>query len=65
MKRNPKVRCAHCGAKNTPAAACRICGARLPAIEVTEEERSFEENVESERAAWREYEQGKKSAPQA
>jgi hypothetical protein len=60
----PKVRCTQCGAKNTPAVACRICGARLPAVESATDAQSFEETIENERAAWREHEERSK-APEA
>jgi hypothetical protein len=59
MKRNPKVRCTQCGAKNTEAQRCRICGGALPnAGPGTEDLPSFEDHVEAEGAAWRKHDQG-------
>jgi hypothetical protein len=60
MRRNAKVRCAQCGAKNPDELRCRICGAVLPGAGnirqgKADDAPSFEESVETERAAWREY----------
>lgn len=59
-----KVRCPQCGAKNDDVAMCRICGMSLPnAAEIRSrvgaDGPAFKENVESERAAWREYTEGR------
>jgi hypothetical protein len=59
-----KVRCPQCGAKNDDIEMCRICGLSLPnAAEIRTragaEGPAFKESVESERAAWREYSEGR------
>ena len=59
-----KVRCPQCGAKNDDIEMCRICGLSLPnAPEIRTragaDGPAFKETVESERAAWREYSEGR------
>ena len=59
-----KVRCPQCGAKNDDIEMCRICGLSLPnAAEIRTragaDGPAFKETVESERAAWREYSEGR------
>jgi hypothetical protein len=59
-----KVRCPQCGAKNDDIEMCRICGLSLPnAAEIRTkagaEGPAFKDAVESERAAWREYSEGR------
>jgi hypothetical protein len=64
-----KVRCPACGAKNSDPLAerCRICGGMLPnanarraaRIGATTDGPSFDELVENEVTAWREYAAGR------
>jgi len=65
-KTKVKVRCPQCGAKNDDVVMCRICGMSLPnAAQIRsragEGGPAFKENVEHERAAWRDYTEGRTS----
>jgi hypothetical protein len=62
-----KVRCPQCGAKNNLAVRCRLCGGMLPGgldrqLEDAGGTETFSEIVESERVAWRQYDQGELSS---
>jgi hypothetical protein len=61
-----KVRCPQCGAKNDDVEMCRICGMSLPNAAAIrnragEGMMGFNESVEHERAAWRDYSEGRMS----
>jgi hypothetical protein len=61
-----RVRCTVCGAKNELVDHCRICATLLPGADKRRREGSggkdFSTTVEEERAAWKDYREGRMSA---